>query len=56
MFEACLNKGHASESIKAIFKFGITELKLNKKYATYRIENPASGKFVMRNGMIKKVN
>ncbi len=48
------NEGYASEAVKAVLKFGFTEIKLNKIYATHLVENPASGKVMIKNGMIKE--
>lgn len=48
------NKGYATEALKAILLFGFTTLNLNKIYATYLIDNPASGKVMLKNGMIKE--
>lgn len=48
------NKGYASEAVEAILKFGFTEINLNKIYATHLIENPASGRVMIKNGMIKE--
>jgi RimJ/RimL family protein N-acetyltransferase len=48
------NNGYATEGAKAIVKFGFEELNLNKIYATHLVENPASGKVMVRNGMTKE--
>jgi ribosomal-protein-alanine N-acetyltransferase len=48
------NKGYATEAAQAIIKFGFDELQLNKIYATHVMENPASGKVMMKCGMIKE--
>jgi len=48
------NKGYASEAAAAILNFGFNELALNKIYAVHLIENPASGKVMAKNGMIKE--
>jgi len=48
------NKGYATEAAGAILKFGFEEIKINKIFATYLIENPASGKVMIKNGMIKE--
>lgn len=52
--EAFWNKGYATEAASAILKFGFTHLQLNKIYATHLKENPASGKVMIKNGMIKE--
>jgi len=48
------NKGIATEALEAILKFGFEELKLNKIYATHYIENPSSGKVLIKNQLIKE--
>lgn len=48
------NKGYANEAVEAILKLGFNELRLNKICAYHLIENPASGKVMIRNGMIKE--
>ncbi len=48
------NKGYATEALRAILKFGFEELELNKIYAKYYTYNPASGKVMVNNGMIKE--
>lgn len=48
------NKGYATEAVAAILEFGFDELNLNKILATHLVENPASGKVMINNGMIKE--
>ncbi|MFI0430921.1 GNAT family N-acetyltransferase [Mariniflexile sp. HMF6888] len=48
------NMGYATEAMEAILKFGFLELNLNKIYATHLEENIASGKVMLKNGMIKE--
>lgn len=48
------NKGYASEAAGEVLKFGFKTLNLNKIFATHLIENPASGKVMLKNGMIKE--
>lgn len=48
------NKGYATEATQAILKFGFEELQLNKIYATHMLDNPASGKVLIHNQMIKE--
>ncbi len=48
------NKGYTSEAARAILNFGFQKLDLNKIYATHLFENPASGKVMIKNGMIKE--
>lgn len=47
-------KGYMTEATAAILKFGFNELGLNKIYAQFLAENPASGKIMIKNGMIKE--
>jgi ribosomal-protein-alanine N-acetyltransferase len=47
-------QGLASEALAALLRFGFSELKLNKIYATHITENPASGRVMLRNGMVKE--
>lgn len=48
------NKGYITEATGAVLKFGFEELNLNKISAQYLAENPASGKVMIKNGMIKE--
>ncbi len=48
------NKGYATEAAAALLKFGFNELELNKIYAIYLVDNPASGNVMIKNGMIKE--
>jgi [ribosomal protein S5]-alanine N-acetyltransferase len=48
------NKGYASEALGAVLKFGFEEINLHKIFATFLIENIASGKVMIKNGMIKE--
>lgn len=48
------NKGYATEAVGAVLAFGFKELDLNKIYATHLIENPASGKVMVKNNMIRE--
>ena len=47
-------QGLASEALAAVLHFGFDELKLNKIYATHIAENPASGRVMLKNGMVKE--
>lgn len=47
------NKGIATEAAQAVLKFGFEKLNLNKIYATCHVENKASEKVLLNNGMIK---
>lgn len=48
------NKGYATEAAGGILKFGFDQITLNKIYATHLLENPASGRVMIKNGMIKE--
>lgn len=52
--ESFWDKGYATEATKEILRFGFEELELNKIHATHLVENPASGKVMIKNGMIKE--
>ncbi|MEL7222194.1 MAG: GNAT family N-acetyltransferase [Bacteroidota bacterium] len=54
MGEPYWNRGYTSEALGAILKYGFNELKLNKIYATHLLSNPASGKVMIKNGMIEE--
>jgi RimJ/RimL family protein N-acetyltransferase len=48
------NKGYTTEAVQGLFKFGFNELNLNKITAVYLSSNEASGKVMIKNGMIKE--
>lgn len=48
------NKGYTTEAVQSIFKFGFKTLNLNKITAIYLTTNEASGKVMIKNGMIKE--
>ena len=48
------DKGLATEALGALLRFGFEELKLHKIYATHIAENPASGRVMRKNGMVKE--
>ncbi len=48
------NKGYASEAVSALLKFGFETLKLNKIHANHFVDNPASGKVLSNNRMVKE--
>lgn len=48
------NKGLMTEAAEAVLAFGFNTLHLNKIFATHLIENPGSGKVMIKNGMIKE--
>ena len=47
-------QGYMSEAIATILKFGFREAGLNKIFAIHYMDNPASGKVMIKNGMIKE--
>lgn len=47
-------RGLASEALAAVLLFGFAELGLNKIYATHLAENLASGRVMLKNGMVKE--
>lgn len=47
-------QGYATEATQGILTFGFNTLNLHKIYATHLIDNPASGKVMIKNGMIKE--
>jgi len=48
------NNGYVTEAVKAILAFGFDDLQLNKIFAIHLPDNPASGKVMLKNGMIKE--
>ena len=48
------NRGFTTEAVKAILKFGFEELGLNKIFAVHLTSNEASGKVMIKNGMVKE--
>jgi len=48
------NNGYTTEASAAVLQFGFNELTLNKIYATHFIGNPASGRVMQKNGMVKE--
>lgn len=48
------NKGYMTEAAGRILKFGFGQRGLHKIYATHFLENTASAKVMMKNGMIKE--
>ena len=48
------NNGYCSEALKSILKLGFNQLKLNRIYASHIARNPASGKVMSKNRMIKE--
>ena len=47
-------RGLATEALGALLRFGFAELGLNKIYATHLAGNPASGRVMLKNGMVKE--
>jgi RimJ/RimL family protein N-acetyltransferase len=47
-------QGLATEALAAVLQFGFNELKLNKIYATHIASNPASGRVMLKNGLVKE--
>jgi len=48
------NKGYITEAATALIDFGFNELQINKIYATYFLDNPASGRIMEKIGMEKE--
>ncbi len=48
------NMGFTTEAVRAILRFGFEELHLNKIIAVYITTNEASGKVMIKNGMVKE--
>lgn len=46
--------GYATEAVGAILEFGFNEINLNKIYAIHLVKNPASGRVMTKNGMVKE--
>ncbi len=47
-------KGYATEALGALLGFGFKTVGLNKIYAVHNTQNPASGKVMINNNMIKE--
>lgn len=47
-------RGLATEAVAAAIKFAFEKLGLNLVFATCHVDNPASGKVLLNNGMIEK--
>lgn len=47
-------RGLASEALGALLRFGFEVLELNKLYATHIASNPASGRVMLKNGLVKE--
>ena len=48
------NQGFGTEAVGRVIQFGFEELNLHKIFATYLIQNPASGQVMYKNGMVKE--
>lgn len=48
------HQGLATEALDALLRFGFEEIQLNKIYATHIASNPASGRVMLKNGMVKE--
>ena len=48
------NNGYTTEAVKAILTFGFEKLELNKVVAVYLSTNEASGRVMIKNGMVKE--
>ena len=48
------NQGYATEAATAVLRFGFETLNLHKIHASHFLNNPASGKVMIKNGMIKE--
>ena len=48
------NQGYMTEAVEAVIKYGFNQLHLNKIFAVYEADNPASGKVMLKNGMLKE--
>lgn len=48
------NHGYVTEAAHGVLQFGFEQLELHKIFATHMIDNPASGKVMQKNGMIKE--
>lgn len=47
-------KGYMTEALATVIKYGFEEKELNKIFAIHLLENPASGKVMAKNGMLKE--
>jgi ribosomal-protein-alanine N-acetyltransferase len=47
-------RGLATEALAALLRFGFEKLKLNKIHAAHHADNPASGRVMLKNGMVKE--
>ncbi|MDZ7693856.1 MAG: GNAT family protein [Balneolaceae bacterium] len=54
MGEPFWNNGYATEAIREVLIFGFDEINIHKILATHLLNNPASGKVMAKNGMVKE--
>lgn len=54
MGRAYWGKGYTTEAVSLMVKFAFEDLKLNKVFAHFMPKNPASGKVLEKNGMVKE--
>lgn len=47
-------QGYATEALEALMRYGFEEIGLNKIYAHHHAVNPASGRVMIKNGMLKE--
>jgi ribosomal-protein-alanine N-acetyltransferase len=52
--KAYWNQGLVTEALAEILRFGFQELTLNKVFATHLAHNVASGRVMLKNGMLKE--
>lgn len=52
--ESFWNNGYMTEATGKILEFGFERIGLHKIYATHMVNNPASGKVMINNGMVKE--
>lgn len=48
------NQGYVSEALASIMAYGFQKLQLNKLFATHLDQNTASGKVMIKNGMVRE--
>ncbi|MEE1318477.1 MAG: GNAT family N-acetyltransferase, partial [Ruminococcus sp.] len=46
------NKGYTTEATKAMIDFAKENLNVKQLYAQHHVDNPASGKVMMKNGFV----
>jgi ribosomal-protein-alanine N-acetyltransferase len=48
------NNGYGTEALQAVVEFGFTQMNIHKISAAHNIDNPASGKIMMKVGMVQE--